>query len=140
MATTTAPLLDITTLAQAQHVRIDGRAYPLRHPEALSLIQAKRIERAGPRIGGLLQQPELTEEEQREVSHLLEASCRDVLDAPNEVHVLLSDMHRLAIIETFSRLRLETTPQPTGATRRSRIGDKKSRAFSGSTAATQKAG
>lgn len=138
------PLLDFSTLVDQAHVRIDGTLYPLRHRDALSLLQAKRLERQAPRVGALLQQDDLTEAEAAEASTLLAAICRAVLDAPEDVHQRLTDMTRLEVMHAFMQLRMTTRAQVGGApaaTSPTRsTGAKRSRASSGSTAAIRKAG
>src|SRR5688500_16166781 len=108
-------VLDLSTLVDPTHAQIDGAFYVLRHPESLSLFQLKRVETYMPRIGALLQQDHNTAEEEAEVARLLDVVCRDVLDAPPEVHARLSDVQRLAIVDAFTKLRVPTRAQASGA-------------------------
>lgn len=137
-----APVLDLSTLIDQPCVRIDEATYTLRHPDAMALLQVKRLEKQSMRIGDLLQQDELTAEEEADVARLLNATCREVLEAPDEIHAQLKDLQRIAILDAFMRLRAATMrAQPSGARQgQSQSGARKSRASSASTEAIRKAG
>lgn len=132
------PALTLSTLdTTGVPVQIDGHRYRTRHPEALSLRAIKQLERLAPRVGGLLQQADLTEAEEIELSQGLQDVCRIVLDAPDKVITRLLDQQKVRVMEAFMQLRMSTrrpTPgaQPTPAPSR---GKPSSRASRGSTAA-----
>lgn len=139
----TAPVLDLSTVADPRHVRIDGVLHTLRDPDALSLGQTTWMERNGPRLGELLQRAdELTDEEDEEASTLLELAIRNVLDAPEEVKAKLTVVQRVHVLNAFTTLRSDKR-RPAGASApaaRRRIGASTSRGSNGSTAATSRGG
>lgn len=134
------PVLTLSTLDTAGvPIHIDGRRYLTRHPDAISLRAIKQLERLAPRLGGLLQQEDLNEREEVELSKGLHDVCLLVLDAPGEVIERLLDQQKVRVMEAFMQLRMPTVGQPaTGAeTRVARPsrGRSSSRASRGSTAA-----
>ena len=112
--TVPTPTLVLSTLLRGAPITIDGERYQVRHPDALALMQLKRVEIAAPRLGHLLQTPTLTDDEERELSALLVAVCQDVVDAPEAVTAKLTDPQRVAILQVFTQLR--SAVQMTGAT------------------------
>lgn len=142
MATATAAL-DFKTVNDTQFIRIDGRAYDIRHPDALSLAQYKRVEHDAPKLFALMDMKEPTPADEAEMSRLLDRLVRVALDAPDEVQEKLRDAQRIAIVAVFTQLRSQTIPQTRGATRSQEspsAGRTSSRGSSGSTAATRKRG
>lgn len=136
------PLLDLTTVLDVHHMRIDGQTFFFRTTDRMSIGQLKTLEAAAPRLGELLKRAEtLTADEDAEASHLLAATCAIALDAPSEVHARLTDVQRLSVMEAFTQLR--STPSHLAGARangRNRTGVNTSRGSSASTAATRKPG
>lgn len=141
---TNAPLLDLTTLVTASHVRIDGTLHPLRSTEAMSIVQVKRLDFEAQRIRDLLvlvQSGSISEDDGQELARLLASVCRIVLDAPDDIHARLNEQQRLKVFASFLQLRAGVTTGPTGAMATSNlIGGNTSRASSGSTAAPRRGG
>lgn len=107
------PVLTLSTIDTAGvPIQIDGRRYQTRHPDALSLRAIKQLERLAPRLGGLLQQDDLSEAEELELSTGLAEVCRLVLDAPDEVIARLTDQQRVRVMEAFMALRMPSSPPP----------------------------
>jgi hypothetical protein len=141
MATDTdKSVLDIDTVVERLHVRIDGVPHQLSHPNALSLRNHIRMEKIGPRMSALLMassENALTDDAEAELQGLLDEGCRLVLEAPPVVHAKLRDKHRVAILQVF--MQLQSHAVMTGALRvmkaRKRTGGRSSRASSASTRA-----
>jgi hypothetical protein len=106
------PLLDLGTLAEHSTVVIDAGRYALLAPEALPLLDYKRVMDLGPKLTTLLAKPadELTNEDTVECDRLLEQLCRIVLQAPLEVHDRLTPVQRWMVYKVFHELPL-TRPQ-----------------------------
>lgn len=140
---TEEPLLDLKTVTGKFHIRIDGVPHFLAHPDSLTLRQWTQLETLAPRIAVLTlavgKGDTVSEDDERELSVLLDKAARIVLDAPEVVHEKLMDMHRAAIMNAFFRLRLEGRTTET-TTEAAKIGAKSSRVSKGSTAALRKAG
>lgn len=97
--------LDLRTLVEGVPIKIDGRPYLVKHPDALSLLEIKRFEALAPRAGALLQQPTLTASEGEELTALLQQICQVILSAPAAVQAKLTDSHRVLVLGTFTTLR-----------------------------------
>jgi hypothetical protein len=139
---TTAPLLDLVTIAPQYTIIIDGVSYFIRHTDALTLRQSLIADRAIPRIAELLK-TDLTEEEDRELSGLLQQVCQVVLDAPLDVQARLTDVQKLQVFVAFTPLRSKLTPSVIGAnaaTAASPDGSNGSRGSKRTTAARRRAG
>jgi hypothetical protein len=110
--TTTPPsdklLLDLDTTLDHPVVRVDGTAYPLRTPDATTVLAYKKTMRLCHQIGALETIEDPTEEQQREHENLLDQVCRRVLEAPDEIHAALSGLQREAIAQAFFRLPART--------------------------------
>jgi hypothetical protein len=133
-------LLNITTVtAPPAVIAIDGARYPLLSAEALPLASIQRLQRDAPRLGHLLQIDEKTPDEATETGQLLRAVCALVLDAPADVHARLTDVHRVAIVHSFTQLQSTSATAPMRTRARS-IGAKSSRGSNGSMAARRKRG
>jgi hypothetical protein len=86
-------------------VVIDGTAYGLRSADEFSVVDYHRLGRRGRRLDVLMaKDDELTPEEEVELSSLMDMICRQILDAPDDVHAKLRDLHRLSICRTFTQL------------------------------------
>lgn len=136
------PVLEFDTLNDGLPIRIDGQLYHLRSANALSLGALKRLERLAPRMGALLQQADLSEAEERDVSAGLVQLCDLVVDAPAEVRARLTDAQRVRILEAFTQL---PSPRVTGAipgrgAARGNGGKRPSRGSRGSTAGLRRSG
>jgi hypothetical protein len=136
------PILDIATItAPAAFLKINRVRYFFRSVDALSLKQIAILKRDGPRLGNLLiRAEELTDDESTETSHLLDAFCMIVLDAPADVQAKLHDQQRVAIVEAFTKLWPTPTLASAPTTRANRTGAKRSLGSNASTAATPSAG
>lgn len=104
MATT--PILHLTAPDPTTRptVRIDQVEYELRMTNDLTLHQYKTLERISPRIGALIIQETLTEDEGVEARALLDQACRIALDAPVEIHDRLNDVNRVLVYKVFIEL------------------------------------
>jgi hypothetical protein len=100
------PVLDLNTLFTRAIVRIDSAPYELRNLGELPIAHETRFDRQADQINALLAADSLTEEQDAEMSRLLDARCRAVLIAPDEVHRRLTDRQRSQILQVFFR------PQP----------------------------
>lgn len=112
-------LLDLTTIVEKFHIRIDGAPHILAHPDALTLAQTMRMDAIRPRMIELLnsfRSGELTPDQEIELGQLLDRGCRVILDAPAVVHDRLVDTQRISILEAFITLRPRQNGQTTGAT------------------------
>lgn len=129
------PLLDLDTMAERRIVRIDGKPYELRMSDELSLVEWKRFRKDGQRLDDLWtkeRDTSLTEPEAEEVGHIVNRVTRMVLMAPSAVQDRLTPLQRLAVVETFTLLRLgllQTTEatRPGRPTAKSRSGKTSSR-------------
>ena len=127
--------LSFSTLHEGLPITIDGQPYQIRHPDSLTLGALKDLELLAPRLGVLLQRPNLTPQEEKQLSTGLAKVCQLALDAPAEVQARLTDAQRLKVVEAFTQLRPATRPL-TGATTAMRPapgGRKSSRGSSAST-------
>jgi hypothetical protein len=136
------PVLDLATIvAPGAFLKINGESYYFRSVDALSLKQISILKRDGPRLGNLLIRADnLTEDEEKETTQLLQAFCSTVLDAPADVQARLHDSQRVAIVEAFTKLWPKPTLANAPTTRANRTGAKRSLASNASTAATPSAG
>ena len=97
------PILELSTDSATCPIKIDAKAYAIRHPNALSLFDFKHVDRQLPRVAHLLQQTAPSPEQRQELSQLLAEVTAIVLEAPDAVHAKLKDTHRLIIVEAFAR-------------------------------------
>jgi hypothetical protein len=135
-----AHLLDLHTITGTFTIRIDGEPYFLSHPDALTLSQINQLQKLRPRSLELATSEHLSDDDERELSAILDRMVRIVLDAPETVHQKLNDPHRMAIVEAFTMLR-SSSGQKTGATTAAkRTGRKLSQVSNGSMAVHRKAG
>jgi hypothetical protein len=114
MATSpTEHLLDLDTLAPPASVRIDGQTYVLLSPDALCALDVRRLQNFIPQLEARWGKPDdqLTDEDKTEVSRIIDAICRIVLQAPQEVHAKLTDVHRTAVYYSFLGLPSVTLQQ-----------------------------
>jgi hypothetical protein len=109
----TAPLLDLKTITPQNSILIDGISYFLRHADMLTLMQAQILNRAYPRAAALMTKERITEEEDLELSGLLQQACSIVLDAPADVQAALTDQQRSKIFLAFTPLRSRLLVPPT---------------------------
>lgn len=104
------PLLDLSTVLEPVHVRIDGVPHRLWHRDNLTLAQTVRLEDLGPRVQQLfaaLRDDTLDAAGEAELDQKLTAATRVVLDAPEAVHERLSQQQRFQILRTFMQLSTE---------------------------------
>jgi hypothetical protein len=109
------PILDLTTVLEPVHVRIDGVPHRLWHSNNLTLAQTVKLEDLGPRVQDLfvaLRDNKLDAAGEQELDEKLAASVRIVLDAPAAVHARLSQKQRFEILRTFMRLSLPGGEMP----------------------------
>jgi hypothetical protein len=115
------PILDLTTVLEPVHVRIDGVPHRLWHSNNLTLAQTVKLEDLGPRVQDLfvaLRDDKLDAAGEQELDEKLAGAVRIVLDAPPAVHARLSQKQRFEILRTFMRLSLpgaETPETPAAA-------------------------
>lgn len=101
MATAPTPILDLDTLTPPPSVRIDGHDYVLKVLDGLTLLEHNRLQQVQPRLSVLLDLAVPSEGELRELAVLLDAVCRLVLEAPDEVQRRLNDPQRMAVVLAF---------------------------------------
>lgn len=149
MATDPTHLLTLDTLAHLSTVQIDGIAYPLSPPDALSVVDYKRLSVLIPRLEALWEKAALTADEEVELGALFDRLCRIVLEAPGEVINRLTDLQRVLVYQAFLQLPhdtllrvgamlhggTQTTPTTTSST-----GARSRRASRASTAAARSSG
>jgi hypothetical protein len=141
MAATASHVLDLTTTEPPLTIKIDGIPYIIRRSNDLTLFEFKTIERLVPRVSVLLELAALSDDEGKELSDSLGRVCRLALVAPDAVHDVLGDVHKLQIFTVFVTLltpRLGRTRATTEAGRPH--GAKPSRGSSGSMVATRSPG
>ena len=143
-----APLLNLDSLTEHPTVVIDDVQYALTPPDCLPILSYHRIHRRGPRLFELFGKvnEDLTDAEGQELEQILDELCREVLEAPAEVHTRLTDVNRMAIYQAFLELPLtglqmvgRATTEATTETKK-RTGARSSRGSRASTEATQSAG
>lgn len=141
MATAREPILSLTTLTSSPLITIDGVAYELLHPQAVSLGQLRRIKQLGVDITALENKAEPTPEEDARLSQLMAALCGLVLKAPAEVLAGLTDLQRQQVVVSFIQLRSTLRAPAAGAVGANRSSGKKpSRGSRGSTAGRRTTG
>jgi hypothetical protein len=118
-----APLLDLATLVDPVHVRIDGALYELHRPDRLSIAQLAEVERLRPQIAQLEQfrggtVGTLSDEDLATAAVAIARVCEIVLAAPADVQARLSDVQRVAILQAFTELSSRPARRAAGATRR----------------------
>lgn len=102
MAESTAPILDLATIANRPTVAVDGAAYPMRAEVDFTIFQYSQHRREIPRFSELMNlDREMTDAEGKELQQLLDRLCRRVLDAPPAVHEKLTDGLRVQIVNEF---------------------------------------
>ena len=113
---TKTPLLNLDTLTERYVVTVDGKSYELRNPGELSLTAYHNLGKKSDELSKLLDVPdgEFTDEQVAELDRTLDYLCRAVLEAPDEVHKRLKDLHKLQVIQTFNELP-ESTALAAGA-------------------------
>lgn len=134
MATPT-PILNLD-IFDGSVVRIDGLEFPLLSADLVPPIDGHRLMKYGRRLDALGSRPELTPEEEAELTELPDKMCRLILVAPPDVLAALTDRQRTAIISTFLRGPLSQVPvesQPPAAPSPSSTGANTSPDSSGST-------
>lgn len=123
------PTLDLSTLSHGEPIKIDGRAYEVRHPESLPLIAYKQLETELPRLGHLMVKAKLSKVEATEAEQLLRGVIDVILDAPEAVRAKLRASQCVLILDVFTKLRPANEPTPAEAktTARRRTGGNSSR-------------
>jgi hypothetical protein len=112
MASATAPVLSLTTLVEFPTVDIDGTRYKLLPADAMTLRDRITLEATEKNLLTLINAGTGTDDDEREISALLDQNCRQVLQAPEEVHARLTDPHRLLIVQAFIGLPRASSRQP----------------------------
>jgi hypothetical protein len=82
-------------------VVINGAVYRLLNSQQTPLLKAKEVDQHWKRYGQLALQDSLTDEEKTEFEQLPDRVCRLVLRAPDDVHKVLDDDQRVALIAAF---------------------------------------
>ena len=103
-AGTKTPLLNLDTFAERHVVTVDGEQYELRNPGELSLVAYYRLGKKGDELNALLEVAELTDDQVKSLDRTLDELCRMVLDAPDDVHRRLKDLHKLQVVTAFNEL------------------------------------
>ena len=99
-----APLLTLDTLVDRRTVVIDGTPYDLLNAGEMSILDYHRIGKMGAKVEEMMNADDLDEAQVVILKKTLDALCRALLVAPDEVHVKLSDNHRLAVVGVFTDL------------------------------------
>jgi hypothetical protein len=87
---------------EPQVIVIDGKRYPVAHPETTSLPQVFKIERLRKKLAAIETLDDLSPQSEAEFAGLLDQLTRVLLPtAPDAVHGRLSDVHRLAITAAY---------------------------------------
>lgn len=129
------PALTFSTLHPLTTIDVDGKTYNVRHPDSLSLIQFKQMERHFPTLGAILTKDTITDEDVETLRPLLERTCAAICDAPAEVQARLTDKQLIEIVMLFIELRSPTQARVTGVKMRQKSsGEKSSRGSRDSTA------
>ncbi len=133
------PILDLSTLiADRPAIRIDGQTFHLKSPDEMTLAESFQFSRWGKQLDELGAAERIDD-----VQALLPTVCRAALaDVPEDVQARLSASQRMAIAEVFTALLLARQAQLAGAVDSAvrSIGQRSSRASSGSLAATPAGG
>lgn len=135
-----APLLDINTLVESRHVRIDGAMYKLAGPLQLPFFTNARLAWIGERAGDILEKGhDATKDERGEFDALVREGVSLVLEAPPDVLAKLTDASCFSILTVFGAFPSgRATAGETGA--RSRIGASNSRGSKSGTAGRRRNG
>jgi hypothetical protein len=97
------PILDLSTLIQRPTIRVDGKAYELRSPEELSVLEGQFLAQAGRRINEIAE----AGDPDRALQPLLtDVVSRVVIGLPDTVLGALSEAHLISICEVFTGLLL----------------------------------
>jgi hypothetical protein len=94
-------VLDLDKLRRGSSVTLSGVECRLRSPRSLTPLESRRLVRYSLRIDALIQQPEISADEEKELAGLPDTMCRIVLDAPAKVHKGLDDETRMVLIAEF---------------------------------------
>ena len=127
-ATSTAPILDLTTEHERQNIRVDGVPYRIKDPNDLTLSEFSTIEHLAPRVAELLATKTRSKAQDTALSSLLGTLCGIALVAPPEVCDRMGDLNRLYVFQAFTallspsllRTRAGLMGGPLGGTKRSR--------------------
>lgn len=139
----TRPILNLDTLTNSSPVIIDGERYTLRRVDALSIFQSFALEQSAERFNTLRAKGmKMSRDELKEFAEALQQIVPAVLEAPEAVHVRLSDSQRVDIVEHFLQLSQPMPPLMTRApkTAPASTGANRSRGSSGSSAAHRSRG
>jgi hypothetical protein len=106
MATPTdspSPMLDLQIFPVRPTIKIDQVSYELRTVNDFTLAEYTRWERELPLVGRLLYNADkgLNKAESADVSRRLDALCRLVLMAPEDIQRKIGDINRIFIIKAF---------------------------------------
>jgi hypothetical protein len=109
-------LLDLDVLAQADppRIRINGTVHTMRHPDEFSVLDFHRILPKRVYELELLEKP--TEAEAQEYRERIDAACRQVLVASEDVQATLTFKQRNEVVKVFMRLWLTGNAPAAGAT------------------------
>lgn len=95
-----APILDLDSLVDRPTVVIGGKEYWLITLDIMPPLDTHRLQRGMQRVAALLAQADLSADDEKELETLPDRLCRMVLDAPDDVHLGLSNRTRMLIAET----------------------------------------
>ncbi len=114
------PILTLETLVDRPQVKINGTSYGLKSPEEVSLLDYHRIWAQGRELDAAFSRPDLSMDEIGVLAKKIDELCRFLLDAPDDVHTRLTEVHKMRIVRTFIVLQLgpvvpaEPEPKPEG--------------------------
>ena len=96
------PILNLETDKPLPTVRIDGQDYPLNlNVEYAKMVALRQKAARIAELGGGEREEELTEQEEAELSDLLDYSVKRMLDAPAEVISKLTDFQLIAVTTSY---------------------------------------
>lgn len=106
------PLLNLDTLmSRTDVVRVDGVDHPLRNPAELSVFDYhdlhKKWQRATKVMAAIQTEEGPSDEDVVLAQGDIDATCRLILLAPDEVHKKLTDEMRILVVRAFFALRRE---------------------------------
>lgn len=98
------PLLTLETLTAPPAIDIDGIRYPLRMPDALSIVGYRKLAHSLQRLETLWALDAPTPKEDAELTRLFRRVAAVVIEAPDEVLAGLTDLQCVLVYQTFLTL------------------------------------
>ena len=100
-------VLNLTTLIDRPTIIIDDVSHTIMSPDELSVLDHYRLGSQGKKLDALMDEPELDDEGEKQLSTLLHAITDFIMvGVPDDVRAKLSDAMRTEIAEVFTTLPL----------------------------------